>query len=229
MDRVRELKATLANEGFANSRSEFDVDADMRDLTNLAIEYGANKATALRAEQVVVDERVTMKCRLPPCEWYGKSLMCPPYSPTAVEFREYLERYHHGVLFQVEVAVQEDLKSFVEAKDETYARLFRKDAFVQAKQKTFTPSWMKLHGVAMGLEREAIKLGYYLSAGLVAGHCRLCEECDTSAPCKRPYEARPSLEACGIDVVATSKNVGWQLPFPADPDKVLLTGLVLVV
>ncbi len=229
MDRVQELKATPAIERFANSRSEFDVDADLRDFTNLAIEYGANKATALRAEQVVVDERVTIKCRLPPCEWYGKNLMCPPYSPPAVEFREYLERYHHGVLFQVEVAVQEDLKRFVQGKDEWYSRLFRNDAFIQAKEKTFTPSWQRLHGVSMKLEREAVKRGYYLSLGLAAGTCRLCDTCDTSAPCKRPYEARPSMEACGIDVVRTAKNVGWKLPFPADPDKVLLTGLVLVM
>ncbi|MEE9324447.1 MAG: DUF2284 domain-containing protein [Dehalococcoidia bacterium] len=229
MDRMQKLRATPLVEGLANSRSECDVDADLRALTDLAIEYGANKAIAIKAEQVVVDERVTMKCKLPPCEWYGHNLMCPPHSPAATEFREYLKRYHHGILFQVEGVATDDLKSLVQVKDEWYCRLFRNNDFIQARRDTFTPLWFRLHGVSMKLEREAVKRGYYLSLGLVAGECRLCETCDTSLPCKRPYEARPSMEACGIDVVRTAKNVDWRISFPADADKVLWTGLVLVV
>ncbi|MEE9198550.1 MAG: DUF2284 domain-containing protein [Dehalococcoidia bacterium] len=229
MDRIQELKAMPAVQGLANSRSEVDVDVDLRELIDAALETGADRATVLGAEQVVVDERVTMKCKIPPCEWYGRCLMCPPYSPAAAEFRECLKRYHRGVLFQVEAAVQDDLKSLVQSEDQRYFRLLRNDAFIQAKRKTIVPPWLRLHGVSMNLEREALKRGYYLSLGLIAGHCRLCEECDVGAPCKRPHEARPSMEACGIDVVGTAKNVGWRLPFPADPDKFFLTGLVLVV
>ncbi|MEE9248987.1 MAG: DUF2284 domain-containing protein [Dehalococcoidia bacterium] len=229
MTRVQQTRDTSTNNRLANARLEFDVDADLAHLVDVAIGHGASKATVVSAEQVVIDERVTMKCKLPPCEWYGRSLMCPPYSPKASEFREYLERYHHGILVQVECPIQDELKALVEAKDETYAQLHKKSDFIEAKRKSVNPSWHKLHGVAMGLEREAIKLGYYLSAGLVAGSCRLCDECDVSAPCKRPYEARPSMEACGIDVVGTSRNAGWHLPFPARTDKIFLTGLVMIV
>ncbi|MEW5767826.1 MAG: DUF2284 domain-containing protein [bacterium] len=65
--------------------------------------------------------------------------------------------------------------------------------------------------LAGALEREVFLAGYYATFALGAGPCHLCEECDPNKPCLHPYQARPSMEACGIDVFATVRNNGLAL------------------
>lgn len=60
------------------------------------------------------------------------------------------------------------------------------------------------------LEREAFLGGYYKALGLGAGPCRVCEKCKRSR-CDHPEEARPSMEACGIDVYATVRANGFPI------------------
>jgi predicted metal-binding protein len=51
------------------------------------------------------------------------------------------------------------------------------------------------------LEIEIFLDGYYKAWSMGSGPCRLCKECDPAGLCKHGYEARPSMEACGIDVL----------------------------
>jgi predicted metal-binding protein len=45
-----------------------------------------------------------------------------------------------------------------------------------------------------------------------SGECDLCETCCVeSGICRNPTIARPSMEACGIDVFATAKKAGYKL------------------
>ncbi|KXA99225.1 hypothetical protein AKJ41_05770 [candidate division MSBL1 archaeon SCGC-AAA259O05] len=60
------------------------------------------------------------------------------------------------------------------------------------------------------LEREAFLSGYYKSFALAAGPCNFCEECNLEE-CKHPHKARPSMEACGIDVYKTARNAGYHI------------------
>ncbi len=77
------------------------------------------------------------------------------------------------------------------------------------------------------LEREIFVDGYHKAFAMAAGPCDLCEKCPKS--CKYPERARPSMEACGIDVFSTVRANGF-------PIKVLKTqtckgnyyGLVLI-
>ena len=69
----------------------------------------------------------------------------------------------------------------------------------------------ELRKIVVGLEREIFLDGYYKAFGLSAGPCRLCKTCDTNGYCKHPYEARPAMEACGIDVYGTARNCGFEL------------------
>jgi predicted metal-binding protein len=61
------------------------------------------------------------------------------------------------------------------------------------------------------LEREIFLDGYYKAWGMGSGPCRLCKECDLNGLCKHGYEARPSLEACGIDVFKTVRDNGFHI------------------
>ena len=83
--------------------------------------------------------------------------------------------------------------------------------------------------LASALEREAFLAGFYKALGLGAGPCRLCEECRPEAPCARPEEARPSMEACGIDVFATVRANGLEVETLTEPGRVQRSfGLVLL-
>ena len=55
------------------------------------------------------------------------------------------------------------------------------------------------------IEREIFLKNYYKVISFGAGPCILCKECSLSA-CRFPKIARPSMEACGIDVYATARN-----------------------
>ena len=53
--------------------------------------------------------------------------------------------------------------------------------------------------------------GYYKAWSMGSGPCRLCKECDLTVSCKHGYEARPSMEACGIDVFKTARDNGFPI------------------
>ena len=79
-------------------------------------------------------------------------------------------------------------------------------------------------------EAIAFKMGFYLAAGLSGGECCLCRKCVTpqsGRPCRHPFEARPSMEAMGIDVIATCKKAGVPV-FLSSKKNIRWTGLVLL-
>jgi len=59
------------------------------------------------------------------------------------------------------------------------------------------------------IEREAFLDGYYKAFAMGCGPCCLCSECSLDdAECLHPAEARPAMEACGIDVFRTARDNG---------------------
>jgi predicted metal-binding protein len=50
--------------------------------------------------------------------------------------------------------------------------------------------------------------GYYKAWGLGSGPCRICEKCNIGGGCLNISIARPSMEACGIDVYRTAEENG---------------------
>ena len=68
-----------------------------------------------------------------------------------------------------------------------------------------------LNEIVVRLEIEVFLDGYYKAWSMGSGPCRLCKECDLTGPCKHGYEARPSMEACGIDVFKTARDNGFPI------------------
>jgi len=66
------------------------------------------------------------------------------------------------------------------------------------------------------LEREAFLSGYYKAFGMGSGPCSLCDTCDTEKVCNHPDEARPSMEAFGIDVYQTARTAGYPIEVVQD-------------
>ncbi|MEM3383266.1 MAG: DUF2284 domain-containing protein [Nitrososphaerales archaeon] len=199
--------------------------SDAKELCELAIKNGASDAKIIKTKQVIVDERVLLKCKYPPCHWYGQCLMCPPFTPPPEEFSKYLQKYRYALIIQFEFPYPEELAKSIKSDYITLPDLFKKMG--DKLENYINEAWRHLHNIVNIVEKEAFKRGYYFATGLIATSCRLCEKCNPNMPCKHPFEARPSMESVGIDVYATVKKAGLEATF-APRDKITLTGLVLI-
>ncbi len=171
---------------------------------------GASTALSIPVSHVIVDERVRLKCQVPLCDSFHKNLMCPPFVMPVEEFRKVLGCYEEAILLQTEGAI---------------------DVLTEGKpgRDVFAPAG-RLHDLVNRGEREAFRSGFRFAAGLIGGCCRLCEVCvaiDNNRICRFPFRARPSMEAMGIDVVATLENAELFIAFPIS-DRVTWTGLILL-
>ena len=182
----------------------------LSNIISLLKERGASAVVLESIADIVVDERVRLKCRVPVCDSYSKNLMCPPYVPSVAEFREALKNYKQAILLQVSAEL-----------NETCTNGPAEEVFIPAR---------KLHELVNLGEREAFASGYRFAAGFIGGCCRLCDECvaaEGGTSCRFPFKARPSMEAVGIDVIATADKAGLPLSFPIN-NKVTWTGLILL-
>lgn len=179
-------------------------------VLSLLKEWGATSAVLIEIDGIVVDERVRLKCQVPLCDSYGRNLMCPPYVPAVAAFREALRGYSRAILLQVSATLEKQHGN-------------------KPSEEIFLPA-NKLHDLVHSGEKEAFAAGFRFAAGFIGGCCRLCDECvavEGSTHCRFPFKARPSMEAMGIDVVATAERAGLSLSFPVT-DMVTWTGLILL-
>ena len=69
--------------------------------------------------------------------------------------------------------------------------------------------------IATQVEREIFLSGFHKALAFGAGPCRLCRPCNLEK-CNHPREARPSMEACGIDVYTTVRANGYHIQVLTD-------------
>ncbi len=159
-----------------------------------ALENGASVAKVISPKDVFVAPWVKQKCQFG-CRHYGNRFTCPPFAPTPEETGETLGRYEQALLVG-------------------YYNLKREAAGEEAKRRD-------IHQLLYDLERDAFLGGYHKAFFYGAGPCRLCPECPAAKienpgmfhkkECKFPKEARPSMEAAGMDVYATVHRAGFDL------------------
>jgi predicted metal-binding protein len=199
-----------------------DKDARLDKLPAIALSLGADEARIIDIEKVVVDKRVRLKCSVPICASYARNLMCPPNVISVEEFANTLSLYSKALILQV----QADYDSTDKSESHLGRRICE-----ELEESTKTREWqLKLHRVVNQLEAIAFKEGFRFAAGLIGGDCSLCPECvmpHSGESCRRPFEARPSMEAMGIDVLKTCENAGLPLSL-SSKKKVRWTGLVLL-
>jgi predicted metal-binding protein len=174
----------------------------MNDWVRRALELGADAAQIIPAHQVVVADWVRLKCQYG-CGAYGSRLTCPPHSPPPEVTRRVLRHYQQALLLRMERA--------------------------GGGWKAETRQRRQMSEVVAALERELFLAGHHRAWGMGAGPCRLCKECDPSEPCRFPSQARPSMEACGIDVYTTVRQAGWEIEVVQTKESPFrLFGLVLM-
>jgi predicted metal-binding protein/ubiquinone/menaquinone biosynthesis C-methylase UbiE len=91
-----------------------------------------------------------------------------------------------------------------------------------------TPPPKEFHEKLLALERYFLIHGHPEALAFGAGPCAVCPECPADGACLHPEMARPSLEACGVDVYETSRRSGLALePVSRPTDYVRYVGMVL--
>jgi len=76
-------------------------------------------------------------------------------------------------------------------------------------------NWRSIKQIVADLEREVFLAGHYKAFAFGSGPCDLCEECNLEA-CAHPHQARPAMEAAGIDVFATARANGFPIEVVRD-------------
>ena len=180
---------------------------DEKALLAKAKSLGATDAKFIDVKKIKVGAWTRMKCQFG-CPNYGQTLCCPPYAPTYDATQAFLKEYKKAMLVQFTSPMPQG----------------KKVDWVKVDM-DISNGLLKL---LLGVEREAFLLNYYKSFALKAGRCRLCKECNLKK-CVHPLEARPSMEACGIDVMALANDNGYKAEILTGPVKELkIYGLVLV-
>jgi predicted metal-binding protein len=194
----------------------------LKGLVKAAKAHGATSVKIISARDVFVDKRARLKCLVPRCSSYGRHLLCPPSLMPVDEFKEILDCYESGLLIQVEADVDSSDKSLKHLDNEVCEEI---------GSETDSREWqLKLLRLVNTTEAIAFKMGFYFAAGLAGGNCCLCRECVTpqsGRPCKHPFQARPSMEAMGIDVIKTCRKARMPVSL-SSKNAVRWTGLLLV-
>jgi predicted metal-binding protein len=195
---------------------------DLETFREKALELGAAAAEKIRASQIVVDERVRLKCTVPRCLRAGETPNCPPYAPELDVVRKAFAKFSWGILLKTHL---EPIEAYAPG---------NKDG--KAEQSLLFHQ--KSGEIVYEIERLAYKYGYHLAMGFGGGSCKdylcrglICQFLD-SGRCRFPLRARPAMEAMGIDVVDLISKVGWEAyPLLDDPGQIpcaISVGLVLV-
>jgi len=80
--------------------SEEQLEENLKNFAKLAVKMGAINAKPIDTKNVFVKDWVRLKCQYG-CGGYGKSLTCPPYSPTPEQTRRTLEGYSRAILMRL--------------------------------------------------------------------------------------------------------------------------------
>ncbi|MEN6320338.1 MAG: DUF2284 domain-containing protein [Syntrophaceae bacterium] len=152
---------------------------DLKKYSDRTLKEGATSVILIHPSSVVTAPWVRWKCQFG-CDGYDYSYCCPPHTPTYEETRKVLDSYQRALLFHI-------LTSLTLGR-ERHLKKFRH--------------------MLIDLEGDMFKDGYHKAFVFLAGPYDVCKECGkvTGDLCANRYRARPSMEACGIDVFLTARN-----------------------
>jgi predicted metal-binding protein len=199
-----------------------ELEEDLVRYREKALELGASQAKIVLAEEIPVDDRITLKCRIPRCFGYGAGAHCPPNTLKPAELKEILKKYKWAIFFIKDVPAEVIARNKETIKERVAV-------------------YQEIYKIVSGVESMAFYDGHYLAFGFAAGSCRhtFCgqqKECAAmqGEKCRFALIARPSMEAVGIDVYKMVAEADWDI-YPigsgAKPEEIpkgTLAGIVIV-
>ncbi len=149
--------------------------------------FPLNQVSEIAKENLCFSDEVRQICESNGCGRYGKTWMCPPGVGAVADWKERIMAYRHAVLFNYVDRIEDsfDFEGMMKIGHD-FSAIIRK--------------------VKNDLERDGAD---FLIFG--AGSCQLCQTCTyPDAPCRRPNEAIPSVEACGLYVAKMAEPCGFR-------------------
>ncbi|MHB9093984.1 MAG: DUF2284 domain-containing protein [Eubacteriales bacterium] len=155
------------------------------------------KVLPFHMADIQVEERVRLKCMIPPCPNYGRNKFCPPNLPDLDFIRTALSQYRGGVLVVLTIPLTEEIISEVK-------RHIPQNELMAAIGK---------------FEKIACANINHLSFGLTVGGCKLCDQCPPSGePCRHPLKAHPGITGFGIDITTIARKLGVNIQWPVESE-----------
>ena len=192
-----------------------DLQKDLAQYAAEAIRLGATDAKPIRANDVVIDERVRAKCMIPKCSGYGTCIHCPPTALPIEMVRQVVNNFEWGVLFKVEgdprISAGYNMIHVIE-----HLAAGRKDPNTELLKQA-DERIAKIYSIVGKIESMAFYDSHHLAMGFGAGNCQiaLCKDkgCQVlqEGTCRFPLRGRPSMESCAMDVYQTVTNAGWTI------------------
>ena len=143
----------------------------------------------INTSQICFEERVKLKCFY--CNKYNHKWTCPPKIPK-VNYETIIKKeYSKGFLVH-------------------YKEKINKANFEQVRLSTT----VKLHQALLKAEKFLYDNNYVMVLSFIGGSCKLCKNGCNPEKCNNPQLARIPMDAAGINVVKTAKQVGYDINFP---------------
>lgn len=201
-------------------------DSDYTFLIDAAISSGATDAILIRTSDIVIEERIGLKCKTG-CPSYGQRFSCPPFAPPISDFKKIIQEYQDALLIR--------FRSHVHTKPEVIHSLLknRADSTVPREIKKNTGLFndalneesRSIHNIMLEMERTAFLAGNPFAQAFTVDSCDRCKSCNIKGGiCVHPTELRYSIEAAGINIIKTSQSAGMEITFPCPipPDRITL-------
>ena len=170
----------------------------LENYRKLALAEGITEAAVISTDQIIIDERVRMKCRFPLCHEYGYCMNCPPHSGSLDEMRKTLSLFKYAIVLKLDVASE---------------RIIGKTAIGDEGVEDLR----KLCKIISKVESTAFYDGYYFATGFSSASCHFIwcrgHECQALAGkgCRLQAKAYASMESVGIDVYQLIASLGWDI------------------
>ncbi len=159
----------------------------LEQIENKIKEIGLNQYAFIDPKGIPFSGEVRAMCEMNSCGRYNTNWQCPPAVGEMEDLEEKAKSYPHAVLFN-NIYPLEDSYDF---------------EGMMAAQSEFS----KTCGIALSTVSEYSDDCYVMGAG----GCNICPKCTfPDESCRFPDKAVASMEACGIDVYATSGKFGFQ-------------------
>ena len=74
---------------------------DLEKIIEFGVEKGASAGIAISTKDIVINDLMQVKCRIPTCWGYNSSYFCPPRTATSEEMREIVQDYEWAILLSI--------------------------------------------------------------------------------------------------------------------------------
>jgi len=202
-------------------------------LEKAALELGCAEAKVIPADQIVVEDRVRLRCMIG-CPTYGRNLRCPPYAPSVDSFRKILNDYSVAMVIRIKLPeISGELLEKYKPKNKDFRLWDRYQdpvTITSALWADYSQIYKSMLMVLLELERAAFKQGYPLATAFFGGKCMLCEKCNVEGDvCLNPLMSRYASEAMGVNLLKTAENAGMKLQFSNEDDPTPITPMAILL